>query len=248
MNRTPTLLDKRERVAGDEARRLATVVYERLLEDVRALTDDEWNAPTVCEPWTVADMVRHLVGAAKGHASVVETARQVFLANRRKDRFDGNSLDAMNALQVDDHRALDPDALLQELEAVAPRAVAKRMSTPGFIRRREMALDQGGSTAVGMPTGILMGDLMDVVLTRDVWLHRIDIADATGRRTRLDEDDRRIIEDVATEWGARHGRGVVLHLTGDAGGWYALGKGGRLLQLDAVQFCRILSGRGAPPL
>lgn len=46
------------------------------------------------------------------------------------------------------------------------------------------------------------------------------------------------------EWARRHGRPFTLHLTGPAGGAYVQGPGdGAELTLDAVEFCRILSGR-----
>ena len=73
-------------VPGDEARRLATAMYDRLLAELAALSPDEWNASTVCEPWTVTDIVRHLVGAAKGHSSMREMARQARHGKKHADR------------------------------------------------------------------------------------------------------------------------------------------------------------------
>jgi hypothetical protein len=46
------------------------------------------------------------------------------------------------------------------------------------------------------------------------------------------------------EWARRHGQPFTLVLEGPAGGSYTAGTGGPHLQLDAVQFCRVLSGRG----
>jgi hypothetical protein len=85
---------------------------------------------------------------------------------------------------------------------------------------------------------------MDVILTRDVWLHRIDICRAAGRRPDLDEDvDGRIVADVVADWATHHGLPVDLELTGPAGGHFVQGDDGEHLTLDAVEFCRILSGR-----
>ena len=41
-----------------------------------------------------------------------------------------------------------------------------------------------------------------------------------------------------------HGQPCTLHLTGPAGGTFAQGDGGEEITIDAVEFCRILSGRG----
>ncbi len=90
------------------------------------------------------------------------------------------------------------------------------------------------------------GFLIDVILTRDPWLHRTDIAAATGRPMHLTADhDGLLVADVVAEWAERHGRPCSLTLTGPAGGSWSFGSGGPVLQLDAVEFCRVLSGRGA---
>jgi len=55
------------------------------------------------------------------------------------------------------------------------------------------------------------------------------------------------VADVVAEWARRHGQPFLLDLTGPAGGTYASGPGlprAERLSLDAVEFCRTLSGRG----
>jgi hypothetical protein len=91
-----------------------------------------------------------------------------------------------------------------------------------------------------------MGFLFDVVLTRDTWMHRMDITRATGREPELDSDhDGVLVDDVVREWAQRHGQPYRLTLTGPAGGTWFSGSGGPDLKLDAVEFCRVLSGRGS---
>ena len=90
-----------------------------------------------------------------------------------------------------------------------------------------------------------IGYLIDVVLTRDPWMHRADIARATGAEHVLTaEHDGVLVADVVAEWAARHGQPYTLHLAGPTGGSWASGEGGPLIETDAVEFCRILSGRG----
>lgn len=230
---------------GDEATRLATAMYDRLLVELRHLDGADWDRTTVCDPWTVADIVRHLVGAAKGHASMREFARQAIYGARRKGDFDGNDMDAMNALQVADHAALDPVALVDELARVATKAVAKRMSRPRLMGRIRLPNAPGGSTAAGMPESLTLGHLLRVILTRDVLVHRLDIARATGRALEIDSaTEGRLIADVVAEWAARHDEPFRLTLTGPAGGRYAAGESGPPIELDAAEFCWVLSGRG----
>jgi hypothetical protein len=89
-----------------------------------------------------------------------------------------------------------------------------------------------------------IGYLVDTILTRDPWMHRMDIARATGRPPLLTaEHDGRIVEDVVEEWAERHGQPFRLRLGGPAGGAWSIGDDGPTIELDAVDFCRILSGR-----
>jgi hypothetical protein len=91
----------------------------------------------------------------------------------------------------------------------------------------------------------VFGFMLDTVLTRDCWMHRMDTALATGREPELTaEHDGVLVADVVAEWAARHGEPCRLTLHGPAGGRWEFGTGGPELSFDAVEFCRITSGRG----
>jgi hypothetical protein len=95
-----------------------------------------------------------------------------------------------------------------------------------------------------MPERETIGHLLDVIITRDVWMHRVDIARATGRDLVLVPDaDGPIVADVVAEWAGRHGHPFELDLRGTTGGTFTHGDDGQRLDLDAVEFCRMLSGR-----
>ena len=88
------------------------------------------------------------------------------------------------------------------------------------------------------------GFLFDVILTRDTWMHRVDTAEATGKELELTADhDGVLVADVVAEWAGRHGLPFSLTLTGPAGGSFSRGSDGTEIELDAVEYCRILSGR-----
>jgi hypothetical protein len=78
-------------------------------------------------------------------------------------------------------------------------------------------------------------------------MHRVDIARATGHGLVLTaEHDGRIVADVVAEWARRHGKPFTLHLEGPVGGAFTSGAAtgtDEPITLDAVEFCRILSGR-----
>ena len=239
-----------QRISRDaDAREVALAAYARLVALLERLEPADWEQPTECDGWDVAAMVGHLIGAAKAGASLRENVRQQWHGKRGAARFGDNGLDAANDLQIREHAGLRPAERIAALREVAPAAVAGRLGLPRVLRRFPVPLDAGGSTASGMPTRLLLGELMDVIYTRDVWLHTIDIARATSVPHEPDPHvDGRIVEDVVAEWARRHGEPVSLVLEGPAGGRFRQGAGGVTLHLDAVGFCRILSGRAEPPV
>ena len=83
------------------------------------------------------------------------------------------------------------------------------------------------------------------LLTRDTWMHRVDVTRATGREMVLtSEHDGRIVVDCVLDWARKHDRPFNLVLSGLAGGRFEVGSGGPDIEIDAVEFVRALSGRG----
>jgi uncharacterized protein (TIGR03083 family) len=229
--RTPTL-------PREVAMRLAAAEYQRFADLLRALAPDDWAKPTDCPGWDVRAMAAHALGMVEMAASIRENNRQLRLARRRGGTF----IDALTGLQVEERRNMTPAQITARFAARASKAARGRRRTPGFIRRRAMPdLQQIG----GHDEAWTIGYLIDVILTRDPWMHRADIARATGAAHVLTaEHDGVLVADVVAEWAARHGQPYRLHLTGPAGGTWASGEGGPLIEIDAVEFCRELSGRG----
>ena len=97
----------------------------------------------------------------------------------------------------------------------------------------------------GPPLGTKpLGYLMDRIYTRDAWMHRIDIAAPPAGRSELTADhDGRIVADVVAEWARGHGQPYRADAH-RAGRRALVARGdGEALTLDAVEFCRIVSGR-----
>lgn len=230
-----------------DAEAVARAVYEDVIRLLLTLQPDEWDRPTECAPWTVADMVRHLLGAAKGHASLREELRQFLHAARQARDHDGSNLDAMNDLQIREHAHLSGPELIDELDRVWSAAVRGRMARPELLRRVTVPNDSTGSTPSGTGARIKLGHLFDVILTRDVWLHRIDMCRAIGRPLTFGTHDRRVIEDVIAEWAERLDTGFDLTIDAPFVARYQAKDGGEHLRFDGVELCRVLSGRADHP-
>lgn len=223
--------------------RLAATEYERVVGQLRDLTPEDWKRPSGCPPWDVRALATHLLGMAEMAASLREQLRQT----RKAKRAGGVFIDALTGLQVDERREMTPAQVVDRLAEAGLGAVKGRRRTPGFVRRRTMPDQQqiGGRPDSGTERWTF-GYLVDVILTRDVWMHRTDIATATGRPLELTpEHDGLLVADVVQDWASRHRLPCRLTLTGPAGGSWTFGSGGPDLRLDAVEFCRALAGRGA---
>ena len=89
-----------------------------------------------------------------------------------------------------------------------------------------------------------LGYLVGTILTRDAWLHRVDLCRAVGAPVELTADhDGVIVADVFGEWARRHNEPFRLTVTGPVGGTFQAGTGGPEVKVDAVDLARMLSGR-----
>ncbi|MFJ1781914.1 maleylpyruvate isomerase family mycothiol-dependent enzyme [Streptomyces anulatus] len=86
-----------------------------LADDLARLDTGQWDAPSLCEGWTVRDVTAHLVDTAR-------TTRIGFVAGLVRARFD---FDRQNARGVERERGASPQETLERL-----RRVASRTTTP----------------------------------------------------------------------------------------------------------------------
>ena len=101
-------------------------------------------------------------------------------------------VDAMTSMQVAEHASLSTDELVDRAAVEGPRAARWRAGANRLFRRLPMKEEIGGRTETWR-----MAYLLDVILTRDPWMHRVDITRATGREHVLTaEHDGRIVADV----------------------------------------------------
>ena len=134
----------------------------------------------------------------------------------------------MNQRQIDDQADQRSEALPGFLADLVPRAVAGRARRARLLGWAPISLDEAGSWYEGMPSRTTMGELCAVILTRDVWTHRLDLARALDTSPSIDPlVDGRIVADIVADWAARHGQPFTLVLTGTAGGTFSAGGGDR---------------------
>ena len=218
------------------AMQLAATEYRRCADLLASLDDREWSTPTECPGWDVRQMAAHMLGMVEMAASMREGMRQSKAAT-----VDGAfDIDVLTALQVRERADWCGARIADEYAQRSPAAVKGRRRTPWFIRRRSIP----PMVINGSPEVWTMGFLFDVILTRDPWMHRMDISRVLDRAPLLTADhDGVLVADVVAEWSRRHGKDYTLHLTGPAGGSWTVGANGPHIELDAVEFCRVLSKR-----
>jgi uncharacterized protein (TIGR03083 family) len=232
-----TSTDRPPGLGRREAAVLAATENERFVDLVQTLSPEDWSKPTDCTEWDVRAMVAHVVGVMDANASVPQFVHQ--LRAGKKAAGDRPQIDGMTEVQIRDRAHLEPRQLVDRLVVIAPKAARGRRRVPAPVRRMPMKVEVDK-----VMESWRLGYLFDTIMTRDTWMHRVDLSRATGRELVLTADhDGRLVADVVAEWGRRHGQPFAIHLEGPAGGTFAHGRGGEEITLDAIEFCRILSGR-----
>jgi uncharacterized protein (TIGR03083 family) len=140
---------------------------------LRALGDGDWRRPTDCTEWDVRALVAHLVAQCEDSIRLGTLLRRELVGRRR---YPGRTaVDAHMAVGVDDHRKASGPELVERFALLWPRAVRARRRRPGFLRRLKI-----NSGIPGQPRWPV-AYLLDVILNRDLWMHRVDLSRATGR-------------------------------------------------------------------
>lgn len=222
-----------------EAMTLQATELDRVIAILRTLNAEQWATQTNCPDWDVRQMWLHVLGECEAGASMRENMHQMRAARQRRKQF-GVALEAgLSSVQIAERDDLSPEQLLHRLESIAPKTVRGRSRTPRAMRAMKIAID------APVVEKWSLGYLIDVIYLRDAWMHRIDTTHATGAELVLSPDhDGRIVADAVAEWARRHGQPFRLELTGPAGGTFSAGDGGAHTEIDAIEFCSLLAGRG----
>ena len=221
-----------------EAVEIARAELTALLDTVRGLAPDDFTRPTDCEGWTVRDIVAHLAGASDEAVHPHVQARHMVMAKTKLRTMP--IADALTHQQVAD-RAKQSDAdLVGELVKLSPRVPRGRARIPRLLRKLPFP-DPGA-----LP-GDDLGYLLDVIYTRDIWMHRIDISRAIARPMQPSGVENavvaQVVRDLQRGWS---GPSFTLVLTGHVEGSWPVGNespSDETITEDCVALCRLLSGR-----
>ena len=227
-----------QRIQRPEAKVIAEEEFRRFAALTASLTDDEWARPTDCTAWDVRKVVLHVLGSGDAQASFPQFVHQLVRGVPLNRQIDSHHwVDGMNELQIRERAHLTDAEVVAQLQAVGPKAVAGRWGTPAPMRHLPIPF--------GPPVGwVGLWYLLDVGFTRDVWAHRIDLCAATGRGMDLTADhDGRLVADIVGEWADLHREPFELVLEGPAGGKFSQGTNGERVEIDAIEFVQVLSGR-----
>jgi uncharacterized protein (TIGR03083 family) len=231
---------RRSALDRDTAMALAATEYERVVDMFETCTPQQWATPTDCPGWDVRAMAGHMLGMAQMVATFPELLRQQVASQISARKNGGLSIDALTALQVAKNASLSTPALVENMKATAPRALRGRRRVPALVRNLPMPEAQ---IIGGQPELWTFGFLFDIILTRDPFMHRIDISAVTGIDLQATaEHEGVLVDDIVGEWAARHGQDFRLELSGPAGGIWGRGEGAPT-KMDAFAFCRVLAGR-----
>ena len=230
------------RTRGADVWHAATEEYRRFVELLHQLDPSDWSTPTDCSHWDVRLLALHVLGATEANASPRELVHQFRVGLPLNRQIDSHHwVDGINEIQVRDRSHLTTQELIDRMDAVWPSAVRRRRLTPPPLRWLPVPF--------GAPIGWHpLTYLLKAGFTRDVWMHRIDIARATGKELALTpEHDGRLVAGIVAEWTRTHRQPFDATLEGPAGGRFTHGRDGEAIEADAVEFCRILAGRAVGP-
>ncbi|MGW6158896.1 maleylpyruvate isomerase family mycothiol-dependent enzyme [Streptomyces sp. NPDC055144] len=114
-----------------------------LIDDLAHLEDDQWLKPSLCDGWTVHDVLAHLVDTAR-------TTRLGFVKDLALARFDFNR---QNTRGVERERRSTPQETLERFRQVASRtSTLRRPSTAGSSKKSSTARTSAGPSASPAPT------------------------------------------------------------------------------------------------
>ncbi len=194
--------------------------YQSFDDLIRGLSDEEWNRPTRCDGWRVADVAGHVVGQLTDVVNL---------------RLDGLGTPEVTKRQVDERRGLAPSALADELRS--SNALAASLADAFDDAAWAGPLPSGAPGTLGF--GI-------EALWFDTYLHADDIGAALDRTSgRGDQGLAPSLSHIAQVLSDQGWNPADLALDGQPS-FPVSGGGGRKVTGDAFAFVLASTGRGDP--
>jgi len=231
-------------VSKAEARELALVEVQRVINLLKRLEGDDWQRATDCTEWTVRDIAAHLSGACRGWADWKHFRRQyIFNPYSRKGE---DKVHGINRCEVADRADWSTDQIIAEMRDYGEKAINRRQQIPSIIRNIKAPLPPLGKVHIRY--------LLDTIYLRDQWMHRGDICRATGKQMFFTKEyDERITDLVMLDIAQRlrdvlHGT-VDVRVTGGVQKTYRFGDKSEpdtIITIDLLELNRLASQRSTP--
>ena len=187
---------------------------------VASCTGDEWESPTRCEGWTVADLAAHITGV---------------MADITAGRLEGVDTQPWYDRQVAERRGRPQEAILDELDAVI-RATSDLL---GLFD--EAAWCGPAAPGIDGTLGAAMRSLW-----AGTYIHVEDVLAALGREPQRGPGLAAAVDHIVDQLTARGWGPASVEL--DDLGIVEIGRGGRRIETDALTFVLVASGRSDPSL
>jgi hypothetical protein len=235
-------------VTPDEAVALERRELEQFIAALIEVPPESWFDPAGDHGKDLRALVAHVAGGYAAQASFAELRRQAHPKMLRLYRMEGDSLAmTVTRIQIGDRRHRPPEELIAELREVGPIAIDHRARLFSPLQ----ALMRVLPARPGLPR-VPLGPFQAV---RDLWYHRLDLAEMTGAGFTLNsEHDGRILELLVRAAAASANRvlgeaSVDLKITTAAGGVWRFGDHPRpdaAIEMDPVAFAKQLGRRRSP--
>lgn len=176
-----------------------------------SLTEDEWNAPTSCPGWSVADVVAHLIDMEKLGAGEPQPQIDVDWSTLPHIK---NAVGRVTEIGVIARRGKTSGELLDEYRSVMQRRGVQLESVTGNVKS-----PFGGEIPIERSLSMRI---------LDTWVHEQDIRDAVGQPGGMTSSAARVtgyllLQDLPKAWGKRVAPpvGSVLRVTVTGPGVFA---------------------------
>jgi uncharacterized protein (TIGR03083 family) len=159
-------------------------------------------------------------------------------------------IDGHMLVQADEHRGTPPAELIADFDRLWKKANRTMLRLPALIRGFKVKVD---SIPIPAFQRLSLGYIQDVLLPRDLWMHRDDVCQTLGRTFDPGKYGAELVAQVLLDLEVGEvwtGPPTTVVLTGPAGGTWRLGKGEPVatVQIDAVAWMRTISGRDDHPV